>query len=364
MLLIAALGFLAGCTTQAGYLVKQGGYLLRSGTGTQSISSLIDAPATAPQTREFLQRVTEIKQFAVKSIGLKDNGNYTRYKAIDRDHLVDVVQACDALSFTPYQWSYPILEKLPYRGYYERPDAEAEAARLKKEGYDVIIRPVDAFSTLGITKDPVYSFMEKYSTFQIASLIIHEQTHATLFVKGQPDFNEELATFVGGEGAFEWLRGKYGKDSPPYRSALDEYSDAQAFVALMQGLEKQLKTLYGERVPTEEMLATKKRIIDDFNGRLAGGLSAGFRTDGYRKLRALPLNNAYLSLYSMYSDDIPLLRAYWEQRCGGDLRRFMTAMEELAKKGDVKARVRHELGVAESAPAGAPKGTAGVPVTG
>jgi predicted aminopeptidase len=344
LLLAAALGFLGGCTTQAGYLCKQGGYLLRSGAGTQSISSLIASPATPPRTREFLQRVTDVKKFAVASIGLKDNGNYTRYKQVAGDHLVDVVQACDALSFTPYQWSYPILGKLPYRGYYERPDAAAEAARLKKEGYDVIIRPVDAFSTLGFTRDPVYSFMEKYSTFQVASTIIHEQTHATLFVRGQPEFNEELATFVGDEGAFEWLRATYGEDSPAYRSARDEYADAQRFIGLMQGLETQLKVLYGERIPAEEMLAVKKRIIDEFNEQLAAESRGSFRTDAYRNLRALPINNAYLSLYSLYSSDIPLLRDFWARRCGGDLARFMRTVESLAKKGDVKGQIRRELG--------------------
>ena len=277
---LLAVGFLtlAGCATNLGYLVKQGNYLLRDSTGTVSLASLIEAPSTPAETRDFLLRVTEIKSFAVETIGLTNNGNYTRYKEIARDHLVDVVQACDALSFTPYLWGYPFLGKLPYRGYYERADADGEAARLKKEGYDVIVRPVDAFSTLGFTKDPVYSFMRKYSPFQIASLIIHEQTHATLFVKDQPDFNEELANFVGDEGAFEWLRTKYGEDSPFYHDALDEYADSQTFVGLLQGLSTELKGLYGEDISREEKLAGKKRIIDAFQTKLSGELAAGFHT--------------------------------------------------------------------------------------
>jgi predicted aminopeptidase len=86
---------------------------------------------------------------------------------------------------------------MPYQGFYERNDAEAEAKRLKALGYDVIVRKVDNFSTLGFFKDPVYSFLTSYSPGEIANLIIHEQAHATLFVKGQSDFNEEFATFVG-----------------------------------------------------------------------------------------------------------------------------------------------------------------------
>ena len=129
----ACILLLSGCASQAGYLVKQGGYLVRFSSGTRGTRSLIEDASTPADTRDFLLRVREIKGFAVARAGLKDNANYTRYKEIDRDHLVDVVQACDAASFTTYEWSYPFLGKLPYKGFYERPDAEREAALLKKE---------------------------------------------------------------------------------------------------------------------------------------------------------------------------------------------------------------------------------------
>ena len=56
------------------------------------------------------------------------------------------------------------------------------------------------------------------------------------------------------------------------------------------------------------------------------------------------MNNALLSLYSLYSDDVPLLRSWFEERCGSSLRRFMESMKELAKHGDVKAQIRTGLG--------------------
>jgi predicted aminopeptidase len=334
---------LAGCATQPGYLVKQGRYLLRYSTGTRSAQAMVSDPTTPQGTREFLERVQEIKAYAVGVIGLRNNANYTRYKAIDRDHLVDVVQAEDAVSFTPYLWSYPFLGKLPYRGYYERPDADAEAARLRKDGWDVIIRPVDAFSTLGFIKDPLYSFMENYSVFDIASLVIHEQTHATLFLKGQPDFNEELATFVGDEGAFEWMQARSGAGSPEYRQALDQYADRQEFVSLLAGLSRDLDAAYKEPAARDEKLARKARMIDDFNAMLVQKRDTLFRTDDYRKVGPLALNNAYLALYSLYASDVPLLRSYWEKKCGSSLKTFMAAAAALAKHGDVKAQMRQEL---------------------
>jgi predicted aminopeptidase len=347
--LVACLALLTGCASGAGYLFKQGRYLLRDSTGTRPVQSLIDSPATAPDTKEFLRRVQEIKRFAVDDVGLKDNANYTRYKQLDRDHLVDVVSASDALSFTPYLWHYPFLGGLPYKGFYVPADAQGEAARLKKEGYDVITRPVDAFSTLGFTKDPVYSFMARYSPFALASVIIHEQTHATLFVKGQPQFNEELATFVGDEGAFEWLARRYGAQSPELRTAREEDADTRTFIALLQGVTQTLTALYAGPATREEKLSRKAQILDEFQKSLVEKAATLFHTEGYRKLGHLSLNNAYLSLYSLYSDDIPLLRSYWQERCGSDLRRFMQAAEALAKKGDVKALMRAELSAAAKA---------------
>jgi predicted aminopeptidase len=342
-LLAMGLLLLSGCATQVGYLAKQGGYLFRDGSGARPVDQLLKAPTTPADTREFLLLVEEIKAFAFREVGLRDNGNYRRYKELSRDHLVDVVSACDAASFTPYMWQYPFLGKLPYKGFYERPDAEAEAARLKKEGWDVVTRPVDAFSTLGFTKDPLYSFMKKYPAFELASLIIHEQTHATMFVKGQPQFNEELAVFVGDEGAFEWMRERYGPQSKEYLDAVDQQADSATFIGLLSGLSEELRAVYKGPQLREEKLSRKAEIIDDFQKRLGGELAARFRTEGYRGLGKIRLNNAYLSLYSLYTDDVPLLQSYWERRCGSDLRTFMQAAIALSKKGDVKAQMRAEL---------------------
>jgi predicted aminopeptidase len=345
LLTLAAAGvlFLSGCMTQLGYLGKQGQYLWKYSSGTQSVQALLQSPSTPADTRDFLLRVSEIKSFAVETVGLRNNENYTRYRDIDRDHLVDVVSACDAVSFTSYFWSYPFLGKLPYKGFYERADAEAEAARLSKEGYDVIIRPVDAFSTLGFIKDPLYSFMKKYSLFELASLIIHEQTHATLFVKGQPQFNEELAVFVGDEGAFEWLIAKYGADSDEYRSAVAEYEDSETFISLLHSLSGGLEALYSGTGTRAEKLARKAEIIEDFRNRFSQDLAARFHSPAYKDLGSIPLNNAYLDLYRIYSSDIPLFRAYWALRCGSSLSRFMKAEKYLSGHGDVKALMRQSL---------------------
>jgi predicted aminopeptidase len=342
--LVLGAATVSGCASQAGYLIREGSSLLKLSTGGRSIQSILDDPSTPADTRRFLSMVQDIRRFAINQIGLKSNDNYTRYKEVDRDHLVDVVQACDAASFHDYLWSYPFLGRLPYRGYYDRADAEAEGARLKAEGYDVIVRPVDAFSTLGFLRDPLYSFMKRYSPFEIASTLIHEQTHATLFLRGQPEFNEEMASFVGEEGAFLWLRETYGEGSKEYRDAVDQQADSRLFVSLLHGLADRLQSVYSSGLTREEKIARKKQIIDEFTASLADSRAAGFRTNAYAHLGTLRLNNATISLYRLYTDDIPLLREWFEKRCGSDLKRFMESMKDLAAHGDVKSQIRTALG--------------------
>jgi predicted aminopeptidase len=254
-----------------------------------------------------------------------------------------VVSACDAVAFTPYLWGYPFLGRLPYRGYYRAADAAREAERLRQAGYDVLVRPVDAFSTLGFLKDPLYSFMKSYTAFDLASLIIHEQTHATIFLKGQPDFNEELATFVGTEGAMEWLRVRYGEHSPELQAAIDANRDERTLEGLLHGLAAELDVVYRGSGTREDKLARKATIIEEFRARLRGELDQRFCTEAYRGAPSMPINNAVLSLYRLYTGDDQLLRSFFEKRCGSSLPRLIEEAKRLAKRGDVLELMRQEL---------------------
>lgn len=334
---------ICGCATQLGYLAKQGRHLLGDSMGAKPVESLIASRRTDAETRAFLILAEEIRRFAVERIGLRKNRNFTRYKDIGRDYLVSVVSACAADSFQAYTWRYPLLGRLPYRGFYESADAGKEASRLKAEGWDVVVRPVDSFSTLGFGSDPLYSFMKSYSAFQLASLIIHEQTHATLFVKGQTQFSEELASFVGEEGALAWLAEARGLSSSEYLEALDEIADLRAFLSPLRDLRSALEQVYRSPFTREEKLAEKSRIIAAFEADFAAGKKTWFRTEGFRSMSTPRVNNAYLSLASLYADDVPLIRSYCEELCGGDLRRLLADARDFARRGDVKAQMRRAL---------------------
>ena len=259
---LCLLPLFSGC-----YLLKQGTYLLNYNSRSRPIEKVLAQESISGDVGVMLSMVQEIRRYAVEEIGLEDNRNYTRYLEMDRDYLVDVVSACTADSFTPYEWRFPLFGSFPYKGFYEPEDARREASRLERRGLDVWVRQVDGFSTLGFFSDPIYSFMTEYSLFALADLIIHEQTHATVFVKNEIQFSEELATFVGREGALSFLRDRYGEDSEAYRQALASLSDWSRYRDRVIELYDELDTLYRSETDSRRMSAEKQRIVEDFNQR-------------------------------------------------------------------------------------------------
>ena len=77
--------------------------------------------------------------------------------------------------------------------------------RLRRQGYDVAIDGVPAYSTLGKFSDPVLSSMLRYDNDEVVATIFHELAHQLLYVKGDSAFNEAFATTVEDAGLERWL---------------------------------------------------------------------------------------------------------------------------------------------------------------
>jgi predicted aminopeptidase len=311
-------------------------------------------PATPPATRDLLERAAAIRAFATGSLGLRDTRNFRSIVQIEGDTLSSVVQACAELSFERKLWSYPFVGKLPYRGYFDPAEAEAEAARLRAEGLDVLVRPVDAFSTLGFLADPLWSFMESYGEGELAELVIHETMHATAFRRGGAEaWNEEVATFVGREGARAWLASRPAE--APGREALADWDRGRrasaSLVAWLRDTATELEALYRLGVPPEEARARKAHVIAGRAALFKARYDELFEDGRYRDYPMERLNNAWLDLYRLYEGEPDLYRDYFDRVSGGDLRAFIGDMATLAKgKTDPKQAMRAALDALTSSP--------------
>lgn len=343
---VAVVGIASFVLTSCWY-TKQAGYFVAERLRAVPVGRLEGRADTSPAVRDMLARVEGIRAFATDTVGLKPTKNYTRYVAVDKDYVADVVSACASDSFNRYLWHYPLLGALPYKGFYEKADAERERDRLKAAGLDVIVRQVDAFSSLGFFTDPLYSFMTKYDEDVLADMIIHESAHATLFIKGADQFNEEFATFVGRAGADLYIERLYGKDSPEYLRRIDRRRDGEEFVEFLKETSRQLDAVYTDAgMPRPEKLDRKAQIIRQRAAVFKDEAARQFVDQGYRDFDMGKINNAYIDLYRLYEEDLGLYQRWFDVVAQGSLPRFVDSLVALARSSgaSIKSAMTKELG--------------------
>jgi predicted aminopeptidase len=347
-LLLIVCALFSGC-----YTLKQGtamlGYLNRAvpleslikpqtggaETGMADTANGGEAVQTeAEKNRLFVTRVRDIRRFATEELGLKMGRNYTRYVQIDRAYLAAVVSACTGDSFSRHEWRFPVVGAMPYKGFFDVKDARREREKLEKKGLDVWIRGVDAFSTLGWFRDPLYSYMRDYSAGSLADLLIHESLHATVFIKGQTQFNEELAEFVGSEGARLYLESRFGRESGEYRALFESKADNMAYAAFIQELTAELEALYTGNADHKEKLKEKERIINVAKARFDEEYESRFSSGNYRSFSELPVNNAYLDLYRLYYEKDSFFSDLYEKIPGDGIFKLQTFIGMAASLND------------------------------
>jgi predicted aminopeptidase len=328
-LLLAASFLFSGC-----YTLKQGttmlGYLGRA-------IPLEKLAEQGDEDRAFAEQVEDIRRFAIDELGLAESKNYTRYVELDRNYLAAIVSASAKDSFTTHEWWFPVVGKVPYKGFFNPADARKEAEKLQKKDLDVWIRGVDAFSTLGWFRDPLYSYMKDYTVQELADLIIHEQLHATVYLNNHSQFNEELAEFVGSEGARLYM----GKDeAADKKAAADAGDDTAAYIAFIQSLIAELDVIYKSALSREEKLSRKAEIIQSAQTRFAETYDLTFSTENYRGFSDISVNNAYLDLYRLYHGEGENYFQALYARSGLDLKAFIAAAKTLRGKIDPREELK------------------------
>ena len=183
---------LAGCHT--GYLVRvayeQARFLMRA----RPISELLQ-DSSDPQRAARLRLVLEVRTFA-DSVGVDPGGSYLEVSDTAEAAPFHVVTAAYPDRLQAYTWDYPIVGSLPYRGYFDRDQADRFAAGLAEDGLDIRVVSAAAYSTLGWFDDPLPSSLLEEDEDELVGVVLHELVHQNFFVAGHVAFNETLATAV------------------------------------------------------------------------------------------------------------------------------------------------------------------------
>jgi len=320
------------------------GYYLQSVSGQMQIlhrerpmRSIIADADTGPALRDRLDFIRTVVDFAHDRLHLPDNGSYRDYADLDRPYVTWNVFAAPALSLQPRQWCYLVVGCLAYRGYFSKDRARRYGEKLRRQGRDVFVGGVRAYSTLGWFRDPVLNTMLGQEDWEIARLLFHELAHQKLYIDGETDVDEAFAETVARIGLDRWLQ-----DRPPdqRRRVHRLLAHEDALMGLLLDYRDRFHRLYHSDLTAQAKRAGKARLFARLQAayqRLRSNWGDDHRYDAWMDN---DLNNAKLAAISTYYRLIPAFLALY-QAGGRDLDRFYRYMESL--KGCDHATLRQRI---------------------
>ena len=146
----------------------------------RSIARAIKDPKTPPSLREKLEIARDARLFAIEKMGLRKSGDYKTYSKVDGPYVSYIVSACRKTRFEGKVWKFPLAGSFPYLGFFHKEKALEEAGKLSAEDWDTDVTGVVAYNA-PVFANPVPSPLLESSSGELASVIIHEMAHGTVF---------------------------------------------------------------------------------------------------------------------------------------------------------------------------------------
>ena len=312
------------------YLSKLGWHQSSITFHSVPVQEVLENGRVDDEGKEKIRFVQEVKHYGEKKLGLTRTKNYSKYVDV-KGPVLHVVTASKKDCLQLYHWDFPIIGKVTYKSFFTKEDALRGKEILEEKEYDTFVQSAGAYSTLGWLKDPILSSMLEWNEATLANLILHEMAHATVYFKGQTDFNEEMATFIGNKGAIEFLIDKYGKGSKPVVEAILGQEDDLLFSRWVGQACQQLSNFYSKEISRDEKIKGREEIFCTLREEFK---KIPFKTDCYKNFENKDLNNAVLLAYHRYVhrlEKFGALNEYLEN----DLRRMIGFFKEIrASKED------------------------------
>lgn len=240
------------------FQVKGQLHILRN---TQSIEEYTSSKNISVLQKQNLELIAQVKKYSVDSLSYIPTRNFTTVYDQGNDPLLWVISASEKHRIKAYYWDFPVVGFVSYKGFFDKKKAEAEKNKMICKGYDVDLRPVSAWSTLGWLSDPVLSGMLNKSKGNLCNLIFHELFHATYYAKSSVDFNENLASFVAHKATLRFLK----NDTAELNRYIDSYNDNLLIENHLSIKIKQLNIFYESisGLPTAKKDIFRLKMIND-----------------------------------------------------------------------------------------------------
>jgi predicted aminopeptidase len=294
------------------------------------ISAILADKATPPALRAKLTIVEAARRFAHDSLGLNTGKSFTTYSYVEHDTLVLVLSAAYRDKLVPYTWWFPIVGRVPYKGYFDFAAGRRAAADLSARGFDVYLRPSSAFSTLGFFNDPLLNTTLAADSLDLANTVIHEVTHNTYYAPSSVRFNESFASFVGARGAAALFRSR--GDSASAARVDARWEDDKILGAFWADLSHTLDSAFRAH-PNDRgaRLAARDAIYAAARATLVDSIAPRLTTISPLYAQRVALDNAALLARRVYGSGLDAFDRLWAQN-DYNLRATIVQIIALAKK--------------------------------
>jgi predicted aminopeptidase len=314
------------------------GYVLRAAweetrilARRRPIAEALNDASLGEATRGKLEIVIQARTFAQRDLALDVGDSYTSFSDIGRDTLALVLSASPMDRLAAHTWWFPIVGRVPYKGFFSLEAAEKERRKLEEKHYDTYLRTTSAFSTLGWLPDPLLSTVLRQDSVGLVETVIHEVTHNTLFVTGQVKFNESFANFVGSVGAIEFFC-RPGQDAVLCQVARDRWHDSIRFGEFLDYLWCELEALYSEGLDRVTLAPKREALLTEAAAHFARDYAPAMRTRGFARYDVTQINNASLIARHLYYHRLNLFDALYERT--NDLRRTFQLIAEAVRESE------------------------------
>jgi predicted aminopeptidase len=310
------------------YGIRQASGQLSIIYNARPVEEYLNDPTVSDSVKMKLEFIGDVRAFAISNLHLSDTDNYTTMYDQGGMPVLWVVTGCEPYSFTPYEWKFPFLGSVPYKGFFKKEYADHEYEIIKSKGLDVGMRTVGGWSTLGWFKDPILSEMLDRDYGDLANLIIHELVHATIFVKDSIEFNENLASFIADKGTLIYMKERYGDSSVVYRQYIEEVEDEKTFVNHMLHGYNVLDSLY--KKITDLSIVTKSSKKSLLINKVMNGLDTlTFNNNNYtERVKGYQPNNTYFMSFQRYQSKQGMLDSIYQKQFDQNLVNFILFLKD------------------------------------
>lgn len=329
-LVLAAAAFLS--------LTEIGRYLARAGWEEakilwrrRPIAEMVADTTVDRVTRYKLQLVLDARAYARDSLGLDVGESFSTFSQLERDTLVLVLSAAYRDRLQHHRWWFPIVGRVPYKGFFDYDMARAAERTFQRRGYDTYLRPASAFSTLGWFNDPLVSTTLRADTLSLANTVVHELTHNTYYASGKAEFNESFANWAGARGSARFFSSRGHPRAVAEAEA--RWGDEKLLARFWKTLHGDIDSVFTAH-PGDANIASRLALRDSIYRmarlQLVHVLGPRLRTVAPRYLERVRLDNAALLARRIYLTDLELFDSVWVRE-GRNTRNAIHRVIEVAR---------------------------------